>query len=47
MKKDDILARLVDTLRDSYESIVSDQAVCFAGCLFLGVVRTAGRILLR
>ncbi|HID6547740.1 TPA: hypothetical protein ACXG29_004935, partial [Enterobacter hormaechei] len=44
--KDDIFSRPVDISRDSYESIVSDQAVYFAGRLFLSAVRITGRILL-
>lgn len=40
--KDDIFSRPVDIARDSYESIVSDQAVYFAGRLFLSAVRITG-----
>ncbi|MNV85107.1 hypothetical protein D3C71_1790340 [compost metagenome] len=44
--KDDILAKPIDTLRDSHESVVSDKAIYFAGRLFLSAVCITGRILL-
>lgn len=42
VKKDDILAIFVATLRDSYESLFPDQAVYFACCLFSKLVLLGG-----